>query len=63
MSDLFEPTLVEMLAEVEREIALRRRVYPRWVSQGKMKQHQADRKIATMQTLIMFLRRQIDTAA
>jgi hypothetical protein len=52
-----------MLAEVERESALRRRVYPRWVSQGKMKQHQADRKIATMQALAVFLRRQMDAAA
>ena len=28
MSDLFEPTLAEMVVEAERELALRRRVYP-----------------------------------
>lgn len=32
----------------EREAKMRRRVYPRWVADGRMKQEQADREIAIM---------------
>ncbi len=35
----------------EREVAMRRRVYPGWVSQGRMKQENADREITTMQVI------------
>ena len=34
-----------------RELAMRRRVYPRWVSLGKMTQEKADREIALMQAI------------
>ena len=34
-----------------RELAMRRRVYTRWVSLGKMTQEKADREIALMQAI------------
>ena len=44
-------TLVEMLAEARRELAMRQRLYPRWVEEGRMKPHQAERQIAVMQAI------------
>ncbi|MBP6444807.1 MAG: hypothetical protein KA267_12340 [Gemmatimonadales bacterium] len=35
----------------ERELAMRKRVYPRWVSAGKMTQAAADREIAAMEAI------------
>lgn len=32
----------------EREAKMRRRVYPRWVTDGRLKQAEADRQIALM---------------
>lgn len=37
--------------ECERELAMRRRVYPRWVETGKMKKHDAERQIAIMEAI------------
>lgn len=42
---------LEKLNEALREIAQRRRVYPRLVSAGKMTQAQADRQTAVMQAI------------
>lgn len=39
------------IACVRREISMRRRVYPRWVSTGKMTQDEADRQISTMEAV------------
>lgn len=41
----------EKLACIEREIAMRMRVYPRRVESGRMKQAKADAEIATMQSI------------
>jgi hypothetical protein len=41
-------TREQKLQEIAREIALRRRVYPRWIATGRMKQDHADRLIAIM---------------
>lgn len=41
----------EQLREVRREIALRKRVYPRWIEQGKVSKQGADRKIAIMEAV------------
>lgn len=60
MSDLFagEPIPIEeQIAEVEREIAMRRRVYPGWVRAGRMDADTADRRIAAMQAVLDTLRR------
>lgn len=48
MSELFPITLDDMIGAVEREIVMRRRVYPRWVSQGKMPRDKAEREIELM---------------
>jgi hypothetical protein len=48
MSDLLPITLDDQIAAVEREIAMRGRVYPRQVFNRKMTQRQADREIALM---------------
>lgn len=58
MSDLFagDPVPIqEMLAEAKRELHLRRSVYPRRVSNGKMKQGQADRYIAVQEAIVALL--------
>lgn len=49
MPELFAPTIPEYLACVEREINLRKRVYPRWIDAGKLTQTKADREIALME--------------
>ena len=45
------PTFDEMIACVRRELALRKRVYPRWVRSDRMSQQQADHEIACMQAI------------
>lgn len=37
---------------VTREIAMRRRVYPRWVADKRMTQADADHEIATMEAVL-----------
>lgn len=44
-------TLDDQIKCVRRELAMRQRVYPRWVEQSKMKQDAADRELATMQAV------------
>ena len=58
MSDLFAPTLDEQIAEVRREIALRARVYPRFVQSGKLTQAKADRSMAVMGAVLKTLEAQ-----
>jgi len=36
---------------VSREIAMREKVYPKWVEQGRMKQDKADQEIACMKAV------------
>lgn len=40
--------LADQIACVRREIALRNKVYPRWVEKGRIHQEQADREIEAM---------------
>lgn len=40
--------LADQIACVRREIAMRQRVFPRWVHAGKMTQADSDREITTM---------------
>lgn len=37
---------------LEREIKMRRRVYPRWVADGRMTQAKADEEIAVMEAIL-----------
>jgi hypothetical protein len=56
MSEFFAPTLDEQIACVERELRLRRQVYPRWVATGRKKQAVADREIQVMEAVLTTLR-------
>ena len=56
MSDLLGISLHEMIVCIEREIAMRRRVYPRWVDAGKMKMDRAEREIEVMEAVLARLR-------
>lgn len=44
-------TDAEKRACAYRELKMRRRVYPRWVADGRMTQAEADREIALMQAI------------
>lgn len=55
MSDLFPITLQDQIAEIEREVVLRERVYPRWIASGKLPQHKADRQLAVMTAVLQTL--------
>ena len=44
-------TTAEKRQEALREIAMRKRVYPRWVEAGRMKQEHADHNIAVMEAI------------
>lgn len=46
-----ELALGEQIACVSREIAMRERVYPRWVESGRMTQEKADQELATMRAV------------
>lgn len=52
MSDLFPITLDDMISEIERELALRHRVYPRLVETKKLQQRHANRQIAILMALL-----------
>lgn len=55
MADLFQSQPVpldEKIAHLEREIRMRRNVYPRWVAAKKMRQDQADRGILVMEAIL-----------
>lgn len=61
MPDLFAGALpiplVVQLREVEREVALRRRVYPRWITEGRLTREAATRQVETMEAVAATLRR------
>lgn len=48
--------LAAQIKEVEREIAQRERVYPRWVADGRMPQTTADRQIEVMRAVLATLK-------
>lgn len=47
---------------VEREVALRERVYPRWVESGRMTQRKADQELRDMRDVLTYLRRAMTEA-
>lgn len=58
MSDLFAKhpiSIGEMKAELQREIGLRKRVYPRWVELGKVNAADAERRIAILESAVVAL--------
>lgn len=54
------PDILEQIECVDREIRMRRRVYPRWVETGKMTQAKADHEIRTMEDVLATLMRERD---
>lgn len=56
MAELFEPTTVELIACVEREIRFRERVYPRQIAGGRMSHARAEREIRMMRAVLERLR-------
>ena len=56
MTQLFPFTTEDLIACVEREITMRKKVYPRWVEQRKMKADKADWEIAAMEEIARVLR-------
>ena len=53
--DLLPPTMPELIKEAERELSLRKRVYPQWVKTGRLKQDKADRQIELMEHIVVTL--------
>lgn len=45
-------TLDQVLAELRRELGMRRSLYPRWVAQGKLTQATADHRIEAIERTI-----------
>lgn len=57
MPELFNAVdLQEQIAEVQREIAVRKRVYPRFVAQNNLTKAKAERQIAVMEAVLVTLR-------
>jgi hypothetical protein len=56
VTDLFPVTIEEQIAEVERELELRRRVYPRRVEEKKMSQNASDLHMRRMENVLATLR-------
>ena len=54
-ASLFPISREEMLREVEREIAMRHRVYPLGVREGRLSQTRADRQMAVMEAVAALL--------
>jgi hypothetical protein len=48
-------SLADQIKCVNREIAMRRSAYPRWVAQGRMKQDVADRELRSMEAVLRTL--------
>lgn len=44
--------LADQMMEVEREIATRKRVFPNWVANGKIKQEDADKRIKALEAVL-----------
>lgn len=49
-------TIEEQIKAVEREIGMRRRVYPNWVASKRMSQEKADKEIAAMEAVLETLK-------
>lgn len=52
MNDAVGPTLDQQIAEIERELAMRRRCYPRWIAEHRMLQKNADKFLAAMEAVL-----------
>lgn len=53
--------LEDKIIEIERELDIRRRVYPKWLRTGKINREHAHRRIITLEAILADYRRQIPT--
>lgn len=51
-----EPTLEDAIAELNRELRLRKALYPKWVKQGKLEKIDADWQIKCLEVAINLLK-------
>lgn len=42
----------DKIAEIERELGMRRTLYPKWVAEGKLQQADAHRRIITLEAIL-----------
>lgn len=49
-------TIEDQIKAVEREISMRRRVYPNWVASKRMSQEKADKEIKNMEAVLETLK-------
>ena len=49
-------TIQDLVREAERELELRKRVYPRWVEKGKLHKRKADLHLALQRAIIAKLK-------
>lgn len=56
MTDLFPPTLDDLIACAEREVVYRTRVYPRRVAARQMSRDLAERELGRMRAIALRLR-------
>jgi len=61
MADLLPITVTDQIAELERELRMRKQVYPRSIASGILSQGKADRQIAVLESAIATLRGLIPT--
>jgi hypothetical protein len=52
----------QKLKEIEREVAMRRNVYPRWITAGKISEHTANFRIAVLESVAGDYRAKIEAA-
>lgn len=50
-------SLADQLAELERELALRLKVYPGWIREKKLSPEAAERRLATLRAAIATIRK------
>lgn len=58
MSETYDVSIDAQVRCVEREIAMRERVYPRWVQSGRMTPNKAREELVTMRAVLGSLQRE-----
>ena len=52
-------TLDEMRGELAREVAMRKKVYPRWIELGKINEYDANLQLLKMQACLAYIEAEI----
>ena len=56
MPDMFKPTKRDVIEELERELGVRKAIYPDWVRRNRMRQDTADWRITCLEKALELLR-------